>query len=52
MAELGTAECVVRRTTLDKLERHVAALLDERYDVQVIYVGGRDYTLVCTRSTA
>jgi len=42
-------ECQVRRTTYDKLERHVNAYLHEGWQVQVIFVGGRDYTLVCTR---
>jgi hypothetical protein len=42
-------EYQVRRTTYDKLERSLQAFADEGWAVQVIYTGGRDYVLVCSR---
>lgn len=42
-------EYQVRRTTYDKLERALIAFSAEGWAVQVIFTGGRDYVLVCSR---
>lgn len=42
-------EYQVRRITYDKLERALNAFGAEGWAVQVIFTGGRDYVLVCSR---
>lgn len=42
-------EFQVRRTTYDKLERALNAFGAEGWQVQVIFIGGRDWVLVCSR---
>ena len=42
-------EYMVRRTTFDKLERALNAFGLEGWSIEVIFTGGRDYVLVCSR---
>ena len=43
-------EYMVRRTTYDKLQLHMNTFAAEGYTVDVQYVGGRDWVLVCSRA--
>lgn len=42
-------EFIVRRTTYDKLERSLNALGADGWSIQVIFTGGRDWVMVCSR---